>query len=278
VNWIVTEQLRRNRQNRDTWDCFADHRRRLTEILRVTGGGRQGRLCVLGAGNCNDMDLAQLAAGFREVHLVDLDEGALRDGTERQSLAGTPRIWIHGRVDVTGSLHALAECSATAPPTCEALRQWIERLWQLPPLPLPGASDVVASICLLTQLVDAIVMAIGSRHPMFTDCVVAVRAQHLNVLLDLTVPGGKIVLVTDFVSSVTAPSLLELAEESLPQAAAEWIRERNFFTGANPYALAARLREDPFRSRVKNVTMLPPWRWDFPDRAYAVTAIVAERN
>ena len=41
-------------------------------LLRLGGDGSR-RLCVLGAGNCNDLDLVRLARSFAQVHLVDLD-------------------------------------------------------------------------------------------------------------------------------------------------------------------------------------------------------------
>ena len=58
-----------NAESFDQWAGFADHRRRVSGLL-ATG---PGRLCVLGAGNANDLDLATLLEVHREVHLVDLD-------------------------------------------------------------------------------------------------------------------------------------------------------------------------------------------------------------
>ena len=38
---------------------------------------------------------------------------------------------------------------------------------------------------------------------------------------------------------------------------------KNFFTGANPYALEALMKNDAALSaRVDDVEMLPPWRWN----------------
>lgn len=146
-----------------------------------------------------------------------------------------------------------------------------------PLLGIPGQYHMVASACLLTQLIDSVVMAIGERHPIFIECVDAIRSQHLRLLLDLAEPGGKIIVFTDFVSSLTAPSLLHCREEELTNATAQWIQERNFFTGVNPYVLLGRLREEFLVSRERDAQMLPPWPWDFGPRVYAVTAIIAER-
>jgi hypothetical protein len=278
MNPISAEQRRRNEQSRSSWDRFAAHRRRVTEILCAAGltGGR--RLCVLGAGNCNDVNLPHLVAAFREVHLVDLDSTALREGAVRQSVLGHPRLRIYGDVDVTGSLPTLGEWAGRGPPSAREVDRWITAVSNVPCLPLPAPYDVVASVCLLTQLIDSVVIAIGERAPMFVQCVTALRSQHLRLLLDLTGTGGTGILITDFVSSLTTPSLLHLPEQDLHDSVEQWIGERNFFTGVNPYMLCQRLLEEPPASRIANVQMLPPWRWECADRAYAVTAIVAERG
>src|SRR5262245_46170533 len=57
---------------------FAEHRARVTrEIAERAPASAGGRLCLLGAGNANDVDLDALAAHFAEIHLVDLDPDAV---------------------------------------------------------------------------------------------------------------------------------------------------------------------------------------------------------
>ncbi|MGA2501139.1 MAG: hypothetical protein ABSH20_25660, partial [Tepidisphaeraceae bacterium] len=76
---------------------FASHRQRIEALLRR--GPKGGRLCVLGAGNCNDLDLPELAGHFGEIHLVDLDEAAARGATK---LLGLTNVVVHAPVDITG--------------------------------------------------------------------------------------------------------------------------------------------------------------------------------
>ncbi|MFT5326875.1 MAG: hypothetical protein ACI8P0_004758, partial [Planctomycetaceae bacterium] len=76
---IEAEQRRRNEESRDAWHRYARHRERVTELLLGTvsdtslecDSTRTRRLCLLGAGNCNDVDLKRLAETFDEIHLVD---------------------------------------------------------------------------------------------------------------------------------------------------------------------------------------------------------------
>jgi hypothetical protein len=48
----------------DDWTLFAEHRARLTETV-VASATPAGRLCILGAGRCNDVDLDRLAPAAR---------------------------------------------------------------------------------------------------------------------------------------------------------------------------------------------------------------------
>ena len=66
-----------NAESRDQWNAFSGHRQKVSALLGAGAEPRAGRLCVLGAGNCNDLDLASLLQAHREVHLVDLDAVAL---------------------------------------------------------------------------------------------------------------------------------------------------------------------------------------------------------
>ena len=53
-------------------------------------------LCVLGAGNCNDLDLRRLSSLFDEVHLVDLGIGVTyRDWPADFVAAWLPRLRAH---------------------------------------------------------------------------------------------------------------------------------------------------------------------------------------
>jgi hypothetical protein len=244
-DWLV-EQTRRNRESRDAWAAFAGHREHVTALLAAESQGRtQPSLCLLGAGNCNDVDLRSLLNCFAEIHLVDLDALALGAGMERQTLSGHPAIALHGGVDL--------------------------RL-DLPPADLLAA-DVVASLCLLSQLIEG---AAVPRQPeqAALDSLQAIRRRHLELLVNLLKPGGTGFLITDLVSSETAPQLRLLPDQQLPGFVADCIARRNFFSGLNPAVILDLLRHDPwFAARLHPADPVNPWKWDFGVRTYAVYAI-----
>jgi hypothetical protein len=86
-------------------------------------------------------------------------------------------------------------------------------------------------------------------------------------------------LVTDFVSTETAPELAWLPEDRIPEAAIQWINQRNFFTGANPYAISEHLQKlaGPDLA-VRNVQVFPAWRWNIGSKQFAVSAVTFQRG
>ena len=84
-----------NEQTKDAWDLFASHRVQMTALIEQAVGvlplsfGKP-TLCVLGAGNGNDLDLAKIAPQFSEIRLVDLDPTAL--GRVKDRYADQPEV------------------------------------------------------------------------------------------------------------------------------------------------------------------------------------------
>ena len=274
MDTISAEHIRRNRQTRHCWDLYAEHRRRVTDLLLCAARrSRQARVCILGAGNANDLALARLVERFREVHLVDLDAEALEFALSRQQPCPAERIVCHGGIDVTGAFHILAHGGPGEPLANPAA------LLQTPAPSLPGPFDVVASVGLLTQLIDSALMAVGAIASQSLEIVQAIRLRHLRLLVELTRPGGEALLVTEVVSSDTYRPLYGVSAAELPAVLRCLIEQRNFFTGTNPAVIEALFREDPvLAGRVEHVEVLPPWKWQFISRVYAVVGYRVRRK
>jgi hypothetical protein len=268
-------QLHFNTESFDQWAGFSEHRQRVSNLL-ATGAGR---LCVLGAGNGNDLDLLALLNAYREVHLVDLDDQALARGIERQGAADRPSLVKLGGLDVTGMLDAMARWSPLEPiatADVEALVDWPARRVGLA---LPGSFDTVTSTCLLSQLIGNAHHSIGEAHPQFIHVIRAIRLGHFRLLAHLVRPGGRIVLITDVASSDWVPDLGEWPESSLPGLVPRLVREHGLIHGVNPADLLALFRLDPvLAAKLDRVELLPPWRWKLHSRTYLVCAIEAVAN
>jgi hypothetical protein len=262
-----------NRQGLDAWGRFAGHRDRVLRIL-TTVAGNGSSLGVLGAGNLNDLDLDCLLHLYERVDLADLDVDAVHAGLARQG-ATTTTVRVQGPVDLSGILDRLpagnhagddgaALCGVLAHHRCV----------------VKGAPfDVTLSAGLLTQLLQAVVDSSLSSGEVVAVSL-ALRDKHLADLVYLTRPGGTLVLVTDVVSTTTAPRLLANAEADLEEQMAGLVAARNFFTGTNPYRIAAVLEEDErFRGLVTDIRLVDPWLWQVTaDRQHLTCAILARRQ
>ncbi|MET9325158.1 hypothetical protein ABZX75_34390 [Streptomyces sp. NPDC003038] len=229
-----------NRASAGLWAGYGTHRRHVMECLTAHAPDLPGRLTVLGAGNCNDLDLATVTALFREVHLVDIDAAALDGARRRQRMNSVSSLHAHGGVDVTSLDQA-------RPPGL-------------------GPADVVMSAAILSQLIAGAVAE--GRAP---DGLLRVRDTHLETMLNLLRPGGRGLLINDLVSSDTYPQLRTTSHHELPQLLMNLIRLGNFFTGCNPWAIAQRLAQAPLHA--SRIAVSPPWRWDIGPRSYLVCAI-----
>ena len=209
-------------------------------------------LCVLGAGNGNDLDLARLATLFDRIHLVDIDADALRAGTSRHPVAAAD-VREHGHLDLsvlTGE---------------EVVQTLGER------------ADVVVSATVLTQLIDD--ARATTPTPLTPDTLAVVRAAHLSQMIRLTRHGGAGVLVNDLVSSHTLPDLDMVADRALPQLMLAVLQAGNFFAGSNPYAVCAHLAGGAgLPGRVKGITLHPPWVWRMGHRTSRLTYAVSYRR
>ena len=256
---------------------MASHRQRVMRLIEVAQGKSGASLCLLGAGNANDVDLTQLAVDFEGVALVDLDDEALDAAVARVSQEERQRIGRYGGIDLTGLLPTLTSWRAGHRPSEAELSNAIVAA-QAAPRPNVGVFDVVASACVLSQLIDSVYMGLRPEHPRCLDLVMAVRNRHLEILVELLKPGGAGILITDFVSSETAPELAGMTESMLPQAAIRWLKQRNFFTGTNPAAIRDYYENrQRINSPISDVQLVGPWRWDIGAKQFAVAAVTFRR-
>ena len=278
---ITEQQSGYNADTRSQWKLFENHRRLTTQTicdakkyLPLTRA--QPTIAILGAGNGNDLELQTIADSYSKIHLFDFDPNALEHLKSRHLGEGNSisnSVVIEPLVDLSGICAQLDKLPA------ELTEPWILELAdeaRQAKNVLPDRQfDVVVSTCLTTQLLASIVHSIGDDSPFKNFMMIAIRDGHLKLMDNLISPGGAGVLITDFVSSDTLPELATAdTTESVLATARKAIDERNFFTGANPWAIkdavAKLIAEDPFEPW----SIAPPWRWQIGERrSYLVTAI-----
>jgi hypothetical protein len=279
---LSREQQRRNRESVIGWDSYAPHRDNVTRLILDAARDNEATLTVLGAGNCNDLDLNRLAGTFKSVQLVDLDPASVEEGVIRQGHVPRGSSFSIYEADLSGIYSDLAALQDT-----EISHQQIQKLGELAenaqPENLPEPASVVISTGLITQLVEAATKAVGEAQIAESDSpgvqlIQAVRRRHLRLLSELTQPGGTAILVTEVVSSDTAPEICNTPVASLPMVLSRCLAAGNFFTGLHPGILHSELTTKEFAPGFESVQATAPWLWKFTARTYAVVAFVARRN
>jgi hypothetical protein len=250
------------------------HRARVMDVLRSARGEFGKTLCVLGPGNGNDIELGQLARDFEKVALVDLDDAAVARAVSRLSVEEVQRTERHCPVDLSGVLRELESWRARKRRT-DAEISAVKQLVVAAPRPEIGEFDVVASTCILTQLIDAVYMAMPPKHSRRDELLFAVRNRHLDMILEMLKPGGVGVLLTDFAVAGATNNLAPLSELALPSSTQVGMRRSEFFTGTDPFEI----RDFYKRTRgpgptAEDVAIEGPWCWEVGGRVLAVCAVV----
>ncbi|MCA9262534.1 MAG: hypothetical protein KDA60_01750 [Planctomycetales bacterium] len=276
VNRLYDEHRRRNAMSRGFRDTFQHHRERVTGLVSAARRTPRDRVVLLGAGNCNDVDLLSLADQFRHVDLVDLDEDAIRQAVADWDVQSRVNVQTRGNVDLAGFGRLVGNWTPDRIRTDDQMDQLIRAVAEYSFCQELGQYDVVVSTCLLSQLIDSLVLTTSPHHARFVELVLTVRTRHVANVLDAAMPGGRVVIVTDFVSSQTCPELKYWDDRQLAQMMPQIIESGNFFTGLNPYLLYRLVSAGgPLASRVTSAELVSPWLWDMGKKRFAVSALCA---
>ena len=206
---LVAEQ-RNNQATRELWSRYAGHRKVMTGLVQTMAESLKNSdlptLCVLGAGNVNDLSLAELLPLFAEIRLVDFDQQAVEAGIARQAqtivnpdLAALfrKRVSFAGPFDLSGISDLLAigfqekvmpdeHCQTDSKPFPNRLREALSRQRPEHTVRSLGCSDVVVSACMLSQLVRQVGDVIGQSSTFSNLLSWQVVSNHLHLSLALT--------------------------------------------------------------------------------------------
>lgn len=270
----VEEQKATNESSVPHYAAFAAHRARVTELALAAAPSQPApRLCVLGAGNCYDLDLPVLSQAYSEIHLVDIDAPALARACQAQDAATRTHLHHHAPIDLTGAIERLDAWKRMEVTPAE-LMAWPGAASKSIASNLPRPFDVVISACVLTQLHLLLLNVLSDRHRLYEPLRQFLNLVHLRTIALLLEPSGRGLLINDVVSDEMLdaqgldPNLQPL------DLLRELGRRGSLIHAVHPEFLAWSVREDPFLSH--KVTLSAPthaWRWDVgPDRSFLVCA------
>src|SRR5688572_32284061 len=162
---VIEAQSKMNRSTAGQWGIYRTHRESIERLLAPADPRDRSRsLCVLGAGNCNDLDLTWLKQVFADVHLVDIDADAVNGAVRRQGVEG---VVTHAPMDLTAVADLLSTWRKAPPPEDEEIAR-LARTSEEAALPDLGRRfDVVLSPCVLTQILNPLRQTITRNHPRF---------------------------------------------------------------------------------------------------------------
>jgi SAM-dependent methyltransferase len=254
---------------------FDGHREQTTRL--VTAPPRHGAetLCVLGAGNAQDLELERLFERFAWVHLVDIDPEALARARARLTEPLEPRLVLHAPVDLSGLFHDIERfrrLQVTADDLVRAPAAGARRIASA----LPGPFDVVASTCLLTQLQLSLLSLLGENHRLFVVLRELLSLTHLRTLAALCRPGGHAVLITDLCE--LAPNDASLPAD-LTLHMAEVVSKGQVVHSAHPTLIEHAVKSDPVLCRAFGAAQpSAPWLWkNGPERRFLVYGFTLPR-
>lgn len=284
VDRIAAWQVNANREGFGCQPWMHGHRERLTAaIIERASAGGTGRLCLLGGGNANDVDLPRLVAAFREVHLVDIDAEALGRAHERLTEAERARVFLHAPVELSGMFGDF-EAWTRAAPLLGANRVERARAAAVAAgavaAQLPGPFDTVVSCCMLTQIQLSLRDLVGERDRDFPALRATMNAIHVRLLAGLLGPRGKALLATDMASSTTYPLDSLPADADVAGLFQELVATGNVFFISHPGLLAAEIRRDPQLDPHLTVHFpVGAWLWqNGPNIRYLVYALELARH
>ena len=274
--------IARNQQTRDQ-PSFATHRAHVMRLIAAaavdvlprrpddTSHIQQLTISIVGAGNCQDIDLNVLAELFTEIRLIDIDAAAVNLVVSKCPPGVAARIRVFTPIDIAAPLLSDAAAIMISSESRDAFLSALQTPSVIDKIPV---SNVVVSACTLSQLIDTASQIVSPDAPEFLSLIQAVRRGHLTRLLDLTTAGGRALLITDFVSSDTVPALNQTSPTELAKLMFQCLQTGNFFSGLSPAVMQHDLQTiTALVQRCASFQIQPPWQWQLGPRSFAVYAV-----
>jgi hypothetical protein len=274
LTFVQNRERAANDRSREDAHLYASHRDKLTQLIVSLDGGRR-RLCLLGAGNCNDVDLSLVLERFSEVHLVDIDRAAVEHAIERQPLHLRARLHTHAPRDLSGLLSDLPRLLQVE--TNHTDEEFAAVLWPMVMkntlellLGLPGPFDVAVSCCVTTQLGVSLAAIVPDSHPRFEMLRAAMLRIHMRALLRLAPMS---VWVSDVSSSEIHPIDQALQTQSPFELLGELSAVGAIHRSGNPELISDLVATDPLLADIQLLETYGPWVWRTRHKTFLVQAI-----
>lgn len=254
------------------WKKATLHRENIAKLILASLphpslDSNQPTLCVLGAGSCLDLAFEELGHRFSKITLVDLDGDLIRGTAAALKLDHSSKISIVGDFDVTGINGLLTKYGQEPNADLLAKIKTAGSNFGVAASGKLGKFDVVVSTCLLSQLNNQLVECIEDDS-VLAEMLVLMRRWHLSVMLGLTKPSGRSIIITDLISSLELPEL-DQQEFWLSEKSWSEIAKGKHFPGMNLVGIEQELNRLEKTKTVRNSQTSRPWIWTTRDKRFA---------
>ncbi|MCW3085858.1 MAG: hypothetical protein JWP12_3224 [Bacteroidetes bacterium] len=265
IQEVIQDHIEFNKETSQNWDLYTGHRNKVMQSILAYSPKQATTICILGAGNCNDIDLHLLVKRFQEVHLIDIDTKAILDGICRQNIKDSTQIIIHSE-EFSGIYNKLAEWKQFNPSE-KAIGNLLNELNvdNEPAISHYQKFDVVVSVCVQSQITHSINSTLLSSSGKY-QLSLAARNSHLNLLLNLT-DHGLVLFINDLVDLKTEFDVSDASDFDLDEVMMSFIKTQNFFTGNNPFAIREMFEQHKIIApKVKSVDFISSWLWQLTSK------------
>ncbi|GAV24556.1 hypothetical protein ciss_04890 [Carboxydothermus islandicus] len=251
-----------NEDTRNFFNEYAPHREKLmTEILKAKSSGRA---IILGAGNCNDIDLNELSKNFDQIFLLDIDVMAMELGLQRQKPLHPEKIKIL-EFDLTGILANIQLVIRDT--SLDTLLNALKAVNDNPKLPegFEQNFDLVVSAGVITQIIYPLKAAdfmagFYSIHDLLEFLRDRLFRQHLKLISRLLKDDGRAIFTVD-----------HPLNDYPPEEAVKWPR---LYIRRTSRLYDQLIEESPLEDFV------PPtyWHWEIPGNHFLVECHILKRK
>ncbi|NYE57992.1 hypothetical protein [Carboxydothermus ferrireducens] len=251
-----------NEDTRNFFNEYAPHREKLmAEILKAKSSGRA---IILGAGNCNDIDLNELSKTFDQTFLLDIDVTAMELGLQRQKPIYPEKIKIL-EFDLTGILANIQLVIRDT--SLDTLLNALKAVNDNPKLPegFEQSFDLVVSAGVITQIIYPLKAAdfmagFYSIHDLLEFLRDRLFRQHLKLISRLLKDDGRAIFTVD-----------HPLHDYPPEEAVKWPR---LYIRRTSRLYDQLIEESPLED------VVPPtyWHWEIPGNHFLVECHTLKRK
>ena len=285
----------------DKYGTWSAYRNNVTQFVKSAASGSPDAksIIVLGAGECNDIDLNFLADTFERIVLTDVDEQSIHDGIACQRLADSSRFEVI-QTEYTGlerarffdTLSALCSDNAPVSEISEFIKYALEHVASIDMSELSkDGFDIVFSCPIYTQIVFTqaeVLMEILAHYSAYShsdmhellqsvsENMPALIEKYNDLLLSVMNRNGELVVLSDVIETHPGGELVQtigeiLAAQPMDSHALEHLMHDNGLL------FGTLGREDLLNKVIATNHLWSLWPFD-ENRHYLVCGVIASRK